>query len=107
MLLRVPTGWDEYAPLPVLGYLTQMVWRGWTMDDCILEGRPPSYVELGCQGALTRLHDAAMALAHGTGCDPEEAVAFLLCDHTPWMPCRTKVRYDADCDATLIRVRHP
>jgi len=104
--LRIPTGYDDYAPLPVLIWRTQLAWRGWSVATCILEERSPSYAELRRQGALARLHDASSLLANETGCEPEEAVAFLLCDFRPSLPW-IELRYDAECDAALIRVRHP
>jgi hypothetical protein len=105
--LAVPTGYDdETEPFPALVYRIQVTWRGWSSATLVAEGRPPSHDEFRRQGALVRLHDASTAMARETGCEPEEAVAFLLCDLAPSLPW-IELLYDDDCEATLIRVRHP
>lgn len=105
LLLTVPTG--QHGETPLLDIVTIMGWRGrWPDSEMDFLRDRPGHREVPGEGRFARLYDRTKVLTNMTGCDEEEAVAFLLCDRTPWMPW-IEVDYDARCDATLIRVRHP
>ena len=103
--LEVPTGYEEETLMLDSRGVTG--WRGRWPDARMdfLRDRP-SQREVPGEGRFARLHDRTKVLSRLTGCDEEDAIAFLFCDRAPWMPW-IEVLYDDGCDATLIRVRHP
>jgi hypothetical protein len=93
--IEVPTGFDLYD-IPLLLF-----------DSMTFTGPATGFAAQATQtNRLRRLQELATQVEYLSGCQPGEAIAYLLCGQFPWV-APIEIRRDEPPGSIEIRVRHP